>query len=80
MKKRNKLMTIMIATLILIGSIQCNSHGPAGPCIGAFDEKDPSKIYKLDGWNVFMGVLFSSCIVPPIIVLKDQTFCPVSDK
>ena len=47
------------------------------PCVGAFDEKDPNYVYKMSGWNVAMAIVFSELIVPPIVVLVDETFCPI---
>lgn len=70
-------LLLILAMLALAG---CTSRTPHGECIGAFDEKDPKKIYKISGWNIAMGIVFFEMIVPPIVVIVDETFCPVGDK
>jgi len=66
--------------LILTLAAGCTSQTDFGPCIGAFDEKDPALTYKVSGWNIGMGLLFSEFIIPPVVVVVDETFCPVGRK
>lgn len=68
---------IILALLSLAG---CNTSTQYGPCIGAFDEKDPKKIYKLDEWNLVMAIIFFEVIAPPVVVVANETFCPVGNK
>lgn len=72
-----KLLITLLLTTTLVG---CTTKTEFGPCIGAFDEKDPAKIYKVSGWNIAMGILFMEFVVPPIVVLVDNTHCPVGNK
>jgi hypothetical protein len=65
---------LLIALLLLSG---CTSSTEDGPCIGAFDTKEPGVKYKLSAWNIGVGILFFSAIIPPVLVLADETFCPV---
>lgn len=58
----------------------CTEKTGFGPCIGAFDEKDPKKEYHVSGWNVAMGVIFWELLVPPIVVVINETHCPVGNK
>lgn len=58
----------------------CTSKTELGDCIGAFDEKDPQKIYKVSAWNIFVGIIGIELIAPPIFVIVDQTHCPVGLK
>lgn len=69
-----KIMALAAALAFLGG---CTERTEFGPCIGAFDEKDPALRYKVEGWNIAMGVIFFELIAPPIIVVTDETFCPV---
>ncbi len=71
-----KFAAALLASLALCVS-GCTSKTDFGPCIGAFDDKDPSLIYKANGWNIAMGVVFVELIVPPIIVIVDETLCPI---
>lgn len=70
---------LLLITLILT-SIGCTSETKFGNCVGVFDQKDPKKEYKLSGWNIGLGLFFSEMIIPPILVLTNQTFCPVGNK
>lgn len=69
---------LLAACLILLAG--CTSKTEFGNCVGAFDEKDPKKIYKLDIGNLVIGAVFFELIAPPIYVIADQTHCPVGNK
>jgi hypothetical protein len=70
---------ILVAAIALLSA--CTSKTEFGDCVGAFDEKKPELTYKLSGWNTFVGVVFSELfLVPPIMVLVNETFCPVAKK
>ena len=58
----------------------CTSHTEFGPCIGAFDDKNPKLEYKVSAWNLFIGILFIELIAPPIFVIVDETLCPIVTK
>jgi len=58
----------------------CTSKTEFGDCIGAFDDKDPTLTYKMSANNLFWAVIGSSLIVPPILVVVNETFCPVGIK
>ena len=58
----------------------CTSSTAAGPCIGAFDDKDPTLNYKMNGWNVAMAIIFSETIIVPVLVVVDETLCPTGKK
>jgi len=66
--------------ILLIGLSGCTSHTSYGDCIGAFDDKNPSLVYKLNVWNLVVGVFFVGMVVPPIVVIADETLCPVGFK
>ena len=70
-------MVVLLASAWLAG---CTSSTEFGACIGAFDEKKPGLEYKVSGWNVAMGILFAEMIIPPVLVITDETFCPVGRK
>lgn len=58
----------------------CTSKTEFGDCIGIADDKKPDLVYKVSGWNIFIGILFAELIAPPIIVLAEEISCPVSKK
>lgn len=72
-----KKMLCLLAVILLVG---CTSKTEFGPCVGAFDEKNPKLQYKVSAWNIGMGVVFFSFVLPPIFVIVDETFCPVGEK
>ena len=65
-----------IAALIVLTLAGCTSETQFGPCIGAFDDKNPELTYKPSVWNVFLAILFSETIIVPVIVVIDETLCP----
>ncbi len=68
----------IVAVLIVLAG--CTSSNEFGKCIGIGDERKPNLEYKISGWNVAMGIIFFEVIIPPILVLTDETFCPVGKK
>jgi len=72
-----KYLMILITMLTLIS---CTSKTEFGNCIGAFDDKDPTKIYKASAWNISMAILLTGLVLPPVYVIVDETFCPVGNK
>ena len=68
---------ILAALLLLAG---CTSHTQYGECIGINEDKDPKLKYKADIVNVAAGVVFAELIVPPIVVLFNELYCPVGVK
>lgn len=73
-----KKIAILLAALTMLAG--CTSRTEHGECIGLFDDKDPALRYDLSGWNVAMAVIFSETIVVPIVVVLDETHCPVGKK
>jgi hypothetical protein len=73
-----KKLTILFVVLVLLSG--CTKRTEYGDCIGAFDDKNPTLLYRLSAWNLFVAIFFSSLIVPPIIVVADETICPVGYK
>lgn len=73
-------MRTIAAILLCVAIAGCTSRNEFGPCIGAFDDKDPHIIYKVSGWNLAMGLIFIEMILPPILVVTDETFCPIGKK
>lgn len=74
-------MKRLLAALLLIATTaSCVSRTEYGECIGVFDEGDSKLRYKPSGWNIAMGIIFIETIFVPIIVIFDQTKCPVGTK
>jgi hypothetical protein len=68
----------ILAALVFTG---CTSSTEYGACVGAFEDKNPALKYNISGWNALMGVIGTSLLfVPTILVVKDATFCPVGVK
>jgi hypothetical protein len=77
---KHKFISLLLAGMVLLQG--CTYKTPYGECIGAFDKEqaekeNPNLIYRLSAWNLILGaVFFEVLFVPPILVLKDATFCP----
>jgi len=61
-------------SLILSG---CESSTKYGDCVGLGEKQNPKLHYKVSTGNLLIGVLFFEIIVPPIIVITDEIYCPV---
>ena len=70
---------LVIATLMALLT-GCTSSTQYGSCIGIADDKAPNLQYKLSVWNTFLAIIFSETIVVPIVVLANETYCPVGVK
>lgn len=73
-----KQVLLILAVMVLAG---CTSRTEYGNCVGIYDaERDPTLRYKIDAWNVAMAVIFVETVIAPIIVVLDETYCPVGRK
>jgi len=68
----------LICLLVLMTG--CVERTNFGECVGAFDEKDPKKVYKVSTNNVIVGLIFAELIAPPVLVIFNQFHCPVGNK
>lgn len=73
-------MRILAALIICVLVSGCTSKTEFGDCVGAFEDKDPAKTYKVDVGNVIVGIIFFELIAPPLYVIFDETHCPVALK
>lgn len=73
-----KIALIFLSLMLALSG--CTSRTSVGECVGAFDERDPHLIYKLSIWNTFLAVFFVELVVPTIVVIADETSCPVGRK
>ena len=69
--------TIALLVMLLAG---CTTETEFGKCVGLGEDKDPKLVYKVSGWNVFLGIIGIEIIYPPIAVLVDSLFCPVAKR
>jgi PBP1b-binding outer membrane lipoprotein LpoB len=72
-----KILLIALAAMFLAG---CTEKTNYGQCVGIADERDPALIYKLDVWNAALGIIFVETGIVPVVVLANETFCPVGLK
>lgn len=68
------------AALMLMLLAGCATKTEYGDCIGAFDDGKPDLEYKMSVRNVALAVFFSETIVVPVVVVAEQTRCPVGAK
>ena len=71
-----RMKRLLVAAALAVMVAGCTSQTAVGPCVGAFDQRDPHLIYKLALFNVFIGILFLETIIVPLIVVADETLCP----
>jgi hypothetical protein len=67
----------IVAALMLALLAGCTTKTQYGECIGAFEDKKPGVEYKLSALNLALAIVFSETIVVPIVVIADETRCPV---
>ena len=77
MNSMKRLLLIALAALFLVG---CTTRTQYGECIGLGDDRNPELHYKVSVWNAFLGIVFVETVIVPVIVLVDETFCPVGKK
>lgn len=75
-RKNWKAATILAAALAAAPS--CESETELGKCVGVLqgDRRDPQLAYDLSVWNAFWGVVGFELILPPIMWLHHETYCP----
>ena len=70
--------------LLILGALflftSCASRTDFGECVGVNDDRNPDLVYQVSARNVVIGVIFAEMIFPPILVILNQTFCPVGTK
>jgi hypothetical protein len=71
---------IIFAALVIAMLAGCTSSTSFGECVGIADDKDPKLTYKLSVWNTVLAIVFSETIVVPVVVLVNETYCPVARK
>jgi len=69
---------VVLALAVMLSG--CIEHTEFGACVGIVDDRDPTKQYKLSVQNAVMAVLFFELIVPPVVVVANELFCPVGEK
>lgn len=72
-----KILLIAALAAALTG---CTSTTQFGDCIGAGADEDPALRYKVNTWNVIVAILFVETIVVPVVVVLEESYCPVSKK
>jgi hypothetical protein len=72
-----KIVALAILVALMTG---CASKTEFGDCIGAFEDKKPDLDYKLSVRNTVLAVIFSETVVVPVMVVANQTHCPVGKK
>jgi hypothetical protein len=70
----------VIGTILCLFIMGCTSSTEFGPCVGIGEDRDTSLVYKISAMNLFWGIIGFSLVAPPIIVVVDETFCPVGRK
>lgn len=55
----------------------CMSKTDHGKCVGLDEPQDPALEYKLSARNILIGIIFIQLIVPPVLVVTDQLYCPI---
>lgn len=72
-----KQLFLLLMTMAIVG---CTSQTPFGSCIGVTSEKDPTLKYEIPTENVVMGIIFWETVVVPVVVVLNETYCPVGKK
>lgn len=62
---------------MLLAFSSCTSQTEFGKCVGYDDKKDSNLVYKVSGWNLIVGLIFSEMVIPPILVFVNELECPI---
>lgn len=73
-------MKFLVILALTFGLVGCDSKTQFGPCVGLREMQNPSLNYELSVKNVAIGVFTIEMILPPIIVVAKQLFCPIGVK
>lgn len=71
---------VVLALVAMLAFSSCTSSNSLGKCVGVSQVQDPSLNYELSIFNAALGIIFFEMIIPPIMVLHHETYCPVSVK
>jgi len=69
--------TLFALLAIALLAAGCTSRTEYGECKGIADDHDPTLEYKVSAFNLAIGFIFSETIIVPVVVLADETTCPV---
>lgn len=68
-------------TLSLLFSLSaCTSSTKYGRCVGLNQAENPIYKYEYNGWNIGLAIVFAELVAPPIIVVLNESKCPVGKK
>ena len=71
------LILAAVAAVVLLSG--CESRTNYGSCVGVGDHQQKNLEYKLSARNLIVGVVFFELVAPPIIVLVNETYCPIGN-
>lgn len=73
-------MKKLVINCVMVLLAGCTSKTEFGDCIGIADDRKPNLEYKLSVWNTMLAIAFFGTVFPPVVVLANETFCPVGTK
>jgi hypothetical protein len=80
-----KLFAVVALTLLLVLVAGCEDsrivNNKSEPCVGINEsDRNPKLEYRASTQNVVLAVIFSETIIVPIVVVLNETFCPIGTK
>ena len=72
------MMFAAVAAIVLLSG--CESRTNYGTCVGIGDHQQKNLEYRISPRNIVVGVVFFELVAPPVIVLFDETYCPIGNK
>jgi hypothetical protein len=78
--ERDGMKKTLAMLLMMTALTGCTGRTAYGECIGAFDEKKPELEYKMSTMNLVVATIFLETIFVPVVVVAEQTYCPVGAK
>jgi hypothetical protein len=76
---KKTLAAILLASMMVM-LVGCSSSTQYGDCVGLGEEQNPNLKYRISAQNVAVGILFFSLVIPPVVVVADEFYCPVGVK
>jgi hypothetical protein len=70
-------ISLVLVFLVFVFVGGCQSRTRYGDCVGLDEHQNPKLHYKVSARNLVLGIIFFELIAPPVIVVVNETYCPV---
>ena len=69
----------IIATAACLLLTACQTRTDYGKCVGLGEKQNPKLEYQLSTRNIVWGIIGIELVVPPVVVVTQEIFCPIGE-